>query len=120
MTSSQERNGLRRALVVSQIALSLVLLVGALLFGQSLRNLLAVEIGIVPEGVLVASVDARLPKLEPDHRRVVFEQLQQRMESMPGVVSAAPVLFSPFSGSGWNESDIRKEIRLVPGAKRFG
>ena len=44
-----------------EVALSLVLLVGALLFGQTLRNLLRIDPGIAPEGVLVAAVDARLP-----------------------------------------------------------
>jgi putative ABC transport system permease protein len=101
-TATVERNGLRRALVVSQIALSLVLLVGALLFGRSLHNLLNVDPGIVSNGVLVASVDARLPDVNQEHRRVIFEELEQRIKSQPGVVSVSSVFLSPFSGLGWN------------------
>ena len=103
-TSTSERSGLRRALVVSQIALSFVLLVGALLFGQSLRNLLTTETGIVSDGVLVARIDVSLPDLEPGRRSRLFLQLEERISGLPDVVSAAAVRFTPFSGSGWNES----------------
>jgi putative ABC transport system permease protein len=97
-----ERHRLRRALVVAQVALSLVLLCGALLFAQTLRNLLTADSGMVPEGVLVASVDASLPDVKPDQRHLVFDQIQERIAAQPGVVSVAQVTLSPFGGSGWN------------------
>lgn len=103
---SGERHHLRRALVVAQVGLSLVLLCGALLFAQTLRNLLTTESGMVPEGVLVASVDARLPTLKPEHRRLVFDQIEERIAAQSGVVSVAQVTLSPFGGSGWN-GDVR-------------
>lgn len=102
--SSSERHGLRRALVISQIALSFVLLVGALLFGQSLRNLLTTDTGFVSKGILVATVSAKIPNLEPEQRLTVLEQLRERIDHLPDVQSAASVLFSPFSGRGWGES----------------
>lgn len=102
--ASSDRAGLRRALVVSQIALSLVLLVGALLFGRSLGNLLSAQTGMTSNGVLVASVDTKLPKLDGNRRRVVFDQLEERIQAQPGVISVARVLMSPFGGSGWNQS----------------
>jgi predicted permease len=103
-TDTAERHRLRRVLVVAQVALSMVLLVGALLFGQTLRNLLRVDPGIVPEGVLVASVDARVGGLTPDHRRVVFDEMQERIAAQPGVVAVSQVALSPFGGSGWNDT----------------
>jgi predicted permease len=99
-----EGNRLRRGLVVAQVALSLVLLVGALLFGQTLRNLLRVDPGIAPEGVLVAAVDARLRSLAPEHRRRVFDEMEARIAAEPGVRAVSQVSLSPFSGSGWNET----------------
>jgi putative ABC transport system permease protein len=108
-TSSPERQGMRRALVVSQIALSLVLLVGALLFGQSLRNLLETETGIDSDGVLVARIDATLSDLEPERRLGVFRQLTEGLNALPDVTSAAAVRFAPFSGQGWNQ-DIYADV----------
>ena len=52
-TADRQRFGVRRALVVSQVALSLVLLVGALLFVRSLRNLLTLDAGFNREGIVI-------------------------------------------------------------------
>ncbi len=102
-TASRERNGLRRTLVVSQVALSLVLLVAALLFSRSLQRLLATNIGFDSRNVLIASVTADGPAFtNQDKRNVVFQELEARIDSLPNVHSAAPVYFTPFSGSGWN------------------
>ena len=103
-SDTKDRAGLRRLLVVSQIALSLVLLVGALLFGRSLRNLIAVDTGMTPAGVLVASMDARLLQLDPARRAVVFNEMRERIAGEPGVSAVSTVFLSPFSGSGWNET----------------
>ena len=56
-TAGRERYGLRRALVTAQVALSLVLLVGALLFVRSLQKLLDVQPGFRPEGVVAVNID---------------------------------------------------------------
>src|SRR6185295_9774272 len=56
MTAGRERFSLRRALVVVQVALSLVLLAGALLFSRSLGKLLTVDAGFRQEGILTARV----------------------------------------------------------------
>jgi len=88
---------------VSQIALSLVLLVGALLFGQSLRNLLEAETGMDSEGVLVARVDTTLSGLEPERRLGVYRQLTDGLNALPDVISAAAVALAPFGGNQWNQ-----------------
>jgi predicted permease len=104
MTAGRERFSLRRALVSTQVALSLVLLVGALLFIRSLQNLLTVDAGFQPEGVLAASLDLRRPDYSNQRLPVVYRELLDRLSSRPGVISAAQVLFTPISGSGWNNS----------------
>ncbi|MEM1177192.1 MAG: ABC transporter permease [Acidobacteriota bacterium] len=106
--SASHRHGLRRALVVLQIALSLVLLVGALLFGQSLRNLLDSGTGLDTEGVLLAQVQA--PTVPADRRSEVFRDLEQRFNGLAEVSSAGAVIFSPFAGTGWNQSTYFREI----------
>ena len=58
-TDTRERFGLRRALVVVQVALSLVLVVGALLFVRSLRNLTTLDAGFRQDDLLIANLDLR-------------------------------------------------------------
>lgn len=105
-TSNRERFGMRRALVVAQVALSLVLLTGALLFTRSLQNLMAADIGFKPDGVLSVNVDLSLPKYAPERRSVLFRELLEKISSQPGVRSAAQVAITPISGSGWNNEVI--------------
>ena len=104
-TATRERNGLRRALVVSQIALSLVLLVAALLFTRSLQKLLSTSLGFDSHNVLVANVTANGTGLESQQKRTaLFRELGTRIGSLSTVASDSPVNFTPFSGSGWNGS----------------
>jgi putative ABC transport system permease protein len=104
LTEGSERFGLRRILVVSQVALSLVLVVGALLFVRSLRNLLTLDPGFQQDGILIAELD--LTRLNvPLERRTPFKrELLERIRSIPGVESAARTSIVPISGSRWNEA----------------
>jgi predicted permease len=101
VTAGPERFSLRRFLVVAQVSMSLVLLAGALLFARSLRNLLTVDAGFKPEGILTVILDfgTQYPK---ERRPAVYRELHDRMLNSPGALSAAQVLFTPVSGSGWN------------------
>ena len=101
-TAGRERFGLRRVLVTAQVALSLVLLVGALLFMGSLRNLLNTDPGFRAEGVLAVTLDLRAPAYTKERLPAVRRELLHRLSGRPGLVSAAPVLMAPVSGSGWN------------------
>ena len=103
LSAGRERFGLRRALVAGQVALSLVLLVGALLFVRSLQKLLSVETGFRAEGVVAANLDLRRPRYGKEQRQEVYRALLERLAAQPGILSAAQVGFTPVSGSGWNE-----------------
>lgn len=102
-TAGRERYGLRRALVTAQVALSLVLLVGALLFVRSLQKLLDVQPGFRPEGIVAVNVDITSGKYPKERRPVVYADLLEKLRAQPGIVSAAQIGMTPISGSGWNE-----------------
>ena len=101
-TDSRERFGLRRGLVVVQVALSLVLITGALLFGRSLRNLITLDSGFQTDGILIANVDFRRARVPQEARSAVYDQVMERIRSVPGVRHATEAFMVPVSGSGWN------------------
>jgi predicted permease len=102
MTDGRERFGVRRALVVLQVALSLVLLVGALLFARSLRNLTSLDPGFRPEGVLTAALDLRKANIPEDARAALTARLVERVRAIPGVLSVAQAFTTPVGGNFWN------------------
>ncbi|WP_446742488.1 ADOP family duplicated permease [Silvibacterium acidisoli] len=102
MTSSRGRLGFRGALVVSQMALSLVLLFSALLFTQSLRNLLLENPGFEAKNVLIARLDLNRLHTPVEGRAIFQRQLLDRVRAIPGVESASDTNVVPLGGSGWN------------------
>jgi putative ABC transport system permease protein len=103
-TDSRERFGLRRALVVAQVALSLVLVVGAVLFVRSLRNLMTLDAGFRQEGILVANLDLRRTGMQPEQLQPMFKDITDRLAALPSAESAAQAFIVPVSGSGWNNN----------------
>ena len=103
MSGGRERFSLRRILVVSQVAVSVVLLMGALLFVRSLRNLTTLNVGFQQSGILVTNVDFQRLHL-PEERFTEYKRdLVKRVQAIPGVESAANAMLVPFGGSAWNE-----------------
>ncbi|HXZ18598.1 MAG TPA: ABC transporter permease, partial [Candidatus Acidoferrales bacterium] len=103
-TAGRERFSLRRALVSAQVALTLVLLVGALLFSRSLRNLVTVDHGFRQAGILIAEFDTTPLKIPPAERLAYRQRLLERIRAVPGVTAAAETTIIPLSGSGWNRT----------------
>ncbi len=120
MTADRQRFGLRRALVVSQVALSLVLLVGALLFARSLRNLLVLDPGFRNTGILITSVDFTRLNI-PAERRVEFARnLMEHIRAIPGLDSVTDAEIIPISGDAENrgiltgdQTDTARGLSLV-------
>jgi putative ABC transport system permease protein len=103
MTDGRERFGVRRALVVLQVAVSLVLLVGALLFTRSLMNLTSMDPGFRQDGVLTASLDLSKANIPEDARLALFARLTERVGAIPGVLGVAQAFTTPVGGNFWNE-----------------
>jgi predicted permease len=93
---------LRSALVVSQVALTLVLTAGAALLGKGFLQLLSVDPGFRPESAVALSVSMSTPQNDEQRQRQLLfhEQLLERLGRMPGVVVAGGVNSLPITGSG--------------------
>jgi predicted permease len=103
-TEGRERLGLRRALVVLQIAVSLVLVVGALLFARSLRNLTTRDPGFRQDGLLTASIDTRNAALSDAAQVAANARIVEAVRAIPGVTAVTQVFTTPVGGNLWNEN----------------
>ncbi len=93
---------LGKLLVAVQVALSLVLLVGATLFLGTLRNLLAIDTGFDRHNILM--VHATLPQSRaPQERGQTFREILDRLRAVPGVISGAANQLVPIERAGWSE-----------------
>ena len=101
-TAGPERFSFQRLLVVSQLAVSVVLLVGALLFVRSFRNLATLDPGFREKGILVTFVDFRRLMLPSDRYVSYIHELLATVRTMPQVESAATSTHLPLSGDSWN------------------
>jgi len=99
-SSAGSRHRLRGALVVAEVALSLVLLVGAGLMIRSFVAMLRDDIGFNPQSVLSFQLSLSGEKYSEAQRRGFFDQLLKRLESLPGVVAAGATNILPMSNNG--------------------
>jgi predicted permease len=84
-----KKYGLRNLLVIFQVALSLILLIGAGLFARSLRNANSIPLGFQAGNVLLTSFDLNLNGYKPAEVGAFYEKLLERGKSLPGVQDAA-------------------------------
>jgi len=91
----------RQALVVTQLAVSLVLLVGAGLLVRTLQKAYAIAPGFATRDVVVASVDLGLQGYDSGRTTRFYDAVLQRL-SRPGVTAASLALNVPLGGGGWD------------------
>ncbi len=102
ISGGRQRSSFQNALVVCQIAISLVLLVGALLFVRSFWNLMTLNPGFRENGIVIASLDLSHLPLPPGERsEQALRNLLEQVRSLPQVQSAATSTHVPLDGSSW-------------------
>ena len=89
-------------IVASQVALSLVLLVASGLFLRSLGKLVTMDIGFDRNNVLLVHANLHNAKVAPEQQPAMFEEMEQRLRAIPGVVSASRSVMTPVSDYVWN------------------
>ena len=105
---------MRSALVVGEVALSVILLIGAALLIRSYRALVGIDLGFDTQGIVSARLSLPESKYADRARRGAFyETLLPRIAALPGVVSVGSAQGIPFSG--WNvQSSVSIEGRAAP------
>jgi predicted permease len=106
LTSARERFSLRRGLVVIQVALSMVLVVTAILFAGSLRKITTLDAGFQRNGLLLMDFDFTSLNLPADQRMKFAESVLDRVSALPGIEGAAESTEVPLAGSYWNNQVI--------------
>jgi predicted permease len=98
------RFGLGKALVVAQVALSLVLVVGAGLMLSTFYKLETLDPGFDREHVMLINVDLRNGNYPQERRGAAMRDMLEHLRVLPGVRSASVSNMTPISGSFWNEN----------------
>jgi putative ABC transport system permease protein len=106
----------QKALVVTQAAMSLVLLSAAAMLGQSLLNMENQDMGFDTHGRYVVWINPLLANYKPEELDALFKRIDERLLAIPGVREVAPALYAPQTGDSWNNG-IRVEGKPEPGPK---
>jgi len=92
----------QKVLVVAQAALSLVLVAGAILLVQSLRRLEHQDFGFQSDHRYIVRVERAFHGLTLEQRAGAYRELQQKMNSIPGIITSSYSMYSPLEGNNWS------------------
>lgn len=103
-STSRSSSRFRNFLIVAQVALTLMLLIGAGLLGRSFQRLMEVNPGFQPESAVAMTVTMPDPEEPAAQRRLAlfYQQLLERLNALPGVIAVGGTNALPMSGAGAN------------------
>jgi predicted permease len=93
----------QKVLVITQAAVSLVLLSAATMLGLSLRNLEHQKFGFDVKDHYLATIDPSLAGYQPEQLDLLYRRLLDRLRRIPAVKDVAGATYAPMSGDSWNE-----------------
>ncbi|NOT63135.1 MAG: FtsX-like permease family protein, partial [Acidobacteria bacterium] len=102
LTTGAARDGMRKALLIAEVSLSLVLLVGAGLLVRSMWNLLHVDPGFKADNLLTLRVSLAGRGYSDQQLRMFYDECRARVQAVPGVRSVALAQSVPTQGASWN------------------
>jgi len=114
------RSLLGKSLLIAQVAISLVLLVGAGLFLRTLYNLRRVDVGFDPQKLLLFRITPQLNRYDQQHMLTLYRDLLERLRTVPGVRGAAMSQPALLSGSTSSTSIFIQGRSYPAGAQRGG
>jgi predicted permease len=100
-TADRRQFSFQRLLITAQIAISLVLLVGAVLFVQSFRAILSVDPGFRQDGIVFNWFQFGPPPPARDLIRPMQREALERVQALPGIEATATTTHTPLTGNSW-------------------
>ena len=116
VAGNRERFAVQRAMVITQVAVSMVLLVAALLFVRSYRNLMTVDPGFRESGISVGYFNFPMMKIKPENLAAYKRQLVEDVRALPGIENAAGTTNVPLSGGSWSH---HVQVDALDGSSKF-
>ncbi|HEX4322758.1 MAG TPA: ABC transporter permease [Acidobacteriaceae bacterium] len=116
VTGNRERFSIQRLMVVMQMAISMVLLMAALLFVRSYRNLATLDPGVRESGMTVGFFDFSTLNIKPENRAAFTRQLVDDVRAIPGVQNAGATTHVLLNGGSWSHS---VHVGSIEGSSRF-
>jgi predicted permease len=116
VAGDRERFSVQRTMVITQIAVSMVLLAGALLFVRSYRNLMTLDPGIRESGITVGYFGFPSMHIKPENLAAYKRQIVDGVRAIPGIENAAATTNVPLSGATWGHT---LEVGSLDGPSRF-
>ncbi|MGH9139946.1 MAG: ABC transporter permease [Vicinamibacterales bacterium] len=115
-TAGRGARALRRSLVVTQVAFAFVLLIGAGLMFASFRQVLAIQPGFNPDGVLTANITLPRTRYTKDEAVITFtHEALLRLRALPGVTAVGATDTIPFGGNNSNSVIFAEGYQMKPG-----
>jgi predicted permease len=106
----------QRLMVITQVAVSMVLLVGALLFVHSYRNLMTLDPGMRESGIVFGYFDFPSLDIKPENEAEFKRRLVEDVRRIPGIQNAASTSNVPLNGSTWSHT---VRFGALEGSSRF-
>jgi putative ABC transport system permease protein len=114
------RGRVASAMVIVQIALSLVLVVASGLFVRTLHALTSVDLGFERDSILMVQVSAMRAHITIHDRLHTWAQVHERVQAVPGVAAAAVSFMTPFSTGYWSTNVVVSDTTPPAGDRRAG
>jgi putative ABC transport system permease protein len=117
-SASRSQVRLRKGLVAAQVALTMLLLIGAGLFTRTLWNLRKVDLGVQPEQVITFSIAPELNAYSPEKTAGLFDQLTDALRGLPGVQGVGVAEIAVMTGSTTGSNITVEGMTDQPGQDR--